>query len=260
MRFLVQLSSSKWAAERVWKKAMASDLLMMSKNDDSNKNSRYIDAQRRCRAGLGILMHSTGSLYNFYISQIHMHILPSFNDYHNNQQYTLLELKQYHISILKMIRSLIAPIEKPVMKLIDGAYTAAKLLQSAVLFNESSSSSSTSSNTKSSNTKSSNTKSSNTKSSNTKSGSIKSTSIKSTNTNNDNDAGYIIQKERHIFDVEMAMLQLRSLLSELTSELTLLCKKNYYYDNNGNSNDDSYISDRIIITKLKGLLATIGSV
>ena len=236
MRFLVQLSSSKWAAERVWKKAMASDLLMMSKNDDSNKNSRYIDAQRRCRAGLGILMHSTGSLYNFYISQIHMHILPAFNDYHNNHQYTLLELKQYHISILKMIRSLIAPIEKPVMKLIDGAYTAAKLLQSAVLFNESSSS--TSSNTKSSNTKSSNTKS----------------------TNNDNDAGYLIQKERHIFDVEMAMLQLRSLLSELTSELTLLCKKNYYYDNNGNSNDDSYISDRIIITKLKGLLVTIGSV
>ena len=250
MRFLVQLSSSKWAAERVWKKAMASDLLMMSKNDDNNKNSRYINAQRRCRAGLGILMHSTGSLYNFFISQIHMHILPSFNDYHNNHQYTLLELKQYHISILKMIRSLIAPIEKPVMKLIDGAYTAAKLLQSAVLFNESSSSSSTSSNTRSSNTKSNNTKSNNTKS----------TSIKSTNTNNDNDAGYIIQKERHIFDVEMAMLQLRSLLSELTSELTLLCKKNYYYDNNGNSNDDSYISDRIIITKLKGLLVTIGSV
>ena len=256
MRFLVQLSSSKWAAERVWKKAMASDLLMMSKNDDSNKNSRYIDAQRRCRAGLGILMHSTGSLYNFYISQIHMHILPSFNDYHNNHQYTLLELKQYHISILKMIRSLIAPIEKPVMKLIEGAYTAAKLLQSAVLFNESSSSSSSSS----SNTKSSNTKSNNTKSSNTKSSNTKSSNTKSTTNDNDNDAGYIIQKERHIFDVEMAMLQLRSLLSELTSELTLLCKKNYYYDNNGNSNDDSYISDRIIITKLKGLLVTIGSV
>ena len=217
MRFLVQLSSSKWAAERVWKKAMASDLLMMSKNIDSS-NSRYADAQKRCRAGLGILMHSTGALYNFYISQVHMHILPSFNDYHRNQQYTLLELKQYHISILRLIRSLIRPIEKSVLRVIEGAYTAAKLLQYAVLFNEN----------------------------NTKS--------------NTDDISYIVQKE-HIFDVELAMLQLRSLLSEFTSELALVCKKNCYFDNYGNiNNDDSSVSDRLVVAKLKGLLVTIGSI
>jgi hypothetical protein len=213
MRFLLQLSSSKWAAERVWKKAMGSDLLM-SKNTSKNANisDRYVDAQRRCRAGLGILMHSTVSLYNFYISQIHMHILPSFSDYHRHNQYTLSELKNNHLSVLRMIKSLIIPIEKNALKITEGAYTAAKLLQHAVLFNE----------------------------------------------NDNNDAAIIIQKERYIFDVEIAMLQLRSLVSEFTSELSLICKK-YNYDyvmTNSNDNNDN-ITDRNIVMKLKELLVTL---
>lgn len=212
MRFLLQLSSSKWAAERVWKKAMGSDLLMSKSASKNHISDKYADAQRRCRAGLGILMHSTVSLYNFYISQIHMHILPLFNEYHRHNQYTLLELKQNHISVLRMIRSLITPIEKSVLKITEGAYTAAKLLQHAVLFNE----------------------------------------------NDSNDGVIIIQKERYIFDVEIAMLQLRSLISEFTSELSLICKKyNYDYvlsDDNYGSND---IADRNIVIKLKELLVAL---
>jgi hypothetical protein len=178
LRFLLQLATNRWAIGSTWMQYMRSNMLFVGragnrrrKNDDDRNNEETLTednsgrmledhlTRTRCRAGIGLVIHTLSVLQSHYMGLIHGHIMPLYTgstssislshresrgssdlDIHTAEKCVCLldlcssipQLKGQHEGMLEAIGNIISPCQHEVLQVLSTALAAVSEMRNAL--------------------------------------------------------------------------------------------------------------------------------